>query len=135
MSLNPIEKVQQRLDNLARKTYRDASPTVLNMQYHWIFGFTKGGKKVLWGPYTNTVEAERDMIGLQDSEIFTNDTRDVARATREIKAILLARGENPDEALRRVLHKKVDEKKKISREERIKGGLRKVRNLFEGGKT
>jgi len=74
--------------------------------YFWIFGFTRGGKTVVWGPYYNAKEADRELTTLEDGEVFDLDTRDVTRATREIKAILLQRGGDPDEALKRVLHKK-----------------------------
>jgi len=106
MRYDPLQSQQRRLERLKQKTYRTSTPNVFGQKYHWVFGFTKEGKKVIWGPYYDTREAERDLTTLDDGEVFDLDTRDITRATREIKAELLKRGEDPDEVLRRVLHKR-----------------------------
>lgn len=103
---DPIRRVKESLERLKQKTYRTATPTIFGKVYYWIFGFTKGGKTVVWGPYYDVKEADRDLTTLDDGEVFDLDTRDVTRATREIKAALLQRGGDPDEVLKRVLHKK-----------------------------
>ena len=106
MTYNPLEEQQRRLDRFARKTYKAATPNIFGQKYQWVFGFTKEGKKVIWGPYYDAQEAERDLTTLDDGEVFDLETRDMTRATREIKSELMQRGEDPDEVLKRVLHKR-----------------------------
>ncbi len=103
---DPIQRTKDYLERVARKTYKTATPTIFGNVYHWVFGFTKGGKTVVWGPYYSDIEAARSLTCLDDGEVFELDTRNVTKATREIKAALLKRGGDPDEALRRVLHGK-----------------------------
>ena len=102
----PLDKVKRDLEELKRKTYRAATPNVYGHTYYWVFGFTLEGRKVVWGPYYVEKDADRDLVILEDGEVFEFETRDIHKATRHIKAELLQRGEDPDEALRRVLHKK-----------------------------
>ncbi len=104
----PLERVRRGLQALKRRTYRPATPLVYGHGYYWVFGFTREGRKVIWGPHYTQRDADRELVSLEDGEVFELDTRDIARATREIKAVLLQRGEDPDEALKRVLHKKED---------------------------
>ncbi len=101
-----MQRTRDYLERLKRKTYRGVVPRVFGASYYWVFGWTKGGKNVLWGPHYAELDAERELATLEDGEVFALDTRDVTRATREIKAILLERGGDPDEALRRLVHKK-----------------------------
>lgn len=102
----PLDRVKRSLEALKRRTYRTAAPMVYGHRYFWVFGFTKKGRKVVWGPYYDNKEADRELVALEDGEVFELDTRDTSRATREIKAQLLSRGEDPDDALKKVLHKK-----------------------------
>ena len=106
MPYDPLQETRRRMERLKQKTYRSATPIIFGQRYHWVFGWTKAGKKVIWGPYYDVREADRDLTTLEDGEVFDLDTRDITRATREIKAELLKRGEDPDEVLKRVLHKK-----------------------------
>lgn len=106
MPHDPLRKTKDSLEQLKRRTYKTATPTIFGSMYFYIFGFTKGGKTVIWGPYYSSLEADRDLATLDDGEVFELETRDVHRATREIKSILMQRGGNPDEILRSVLHKK-----------------------------
>ncbi len=106
MAHDPLQRTRDYLERLKRKTYKAATPTIFGGVYYWIFGFTKGGKTVIWGPYYAPKEADRDLAMLDDGEVFDLSTRDVTKATREIKAELLKRGGDPDEVLKRVLHKK-----------------------------
>ena len=50
-------------------------------------------------------EADTLLTKLDNGEVFEYETRDLSRATREIKAELLSRGKEPDEAMKRVKHK------------------------------
>lgn len=103
---SPTDKVTQRLERLKKDTYRAATPTVYGQKYFYVFGWTKNGKAVCWGPFMSQHEADSSLTELDDGEVFQYDTRDLGRATRQIKAELLARGEDPDVALRRMLHKR-----------------------------
>jgi len=103
---DPLQRAKDQMEAFKRKLYRGPVPTLFGRGYHWVFGWTKGGKKVVWGPYYSAIEAERELSTLEDGEVFELDTRDVTRATREIKAELMKRGGDPDENLKRVLHRK-----------------------------
>ena len=79
---------------------------VPGQKYFWVFGWTKEDKKVVLGPFVNASEADGKLAELADGEVFELGTRDTNRAVRVIKAELMSRGEDADEALRRVLRKK-----------------------------
>ena len=106
--------MQRRLDRLADRIYKTPSPpTIYGQRYAWVFAFSEKGRKVIDGPFpvpigtdTPPVEAEASLAEFPSGEIFILSTRNMARAKSEIKHILLSRGENPDEALRRVLRKR-----------------------------
>jgi len=72
----------------------------------WAFGQTEKGKRALLGPFSSETEAHERADKLDDMELFQLDTRNQARATQEIKAILLKRGSTADDALTRQLHEK-----------------------------
>ena len=103
----------RRLDRLANRIYRTPSgPQVLGQKYAYVFAFTDKGRKVCDGPFplpigtdTPPVEAEASLAEFPAGEIFVLKTRDMSKAKSEIKHILIERGENPDEALKRVLKK------------------------------
>lgn len=108
---DPLQKTKDFLDRVAQKTYKTATPAIFGNAYFWVFGWTRGegglpGKKVVLGPFYSDREAERELAMLADGEVFSLDTRDVNRAVRCIKAELMSRGEDPDEALKRVLRPK-----------------------------
>jgi len=75
-------------------------------KFFWVFGFTKAGRKVVLGPLMTQQEADGKLAELDDGEVFELVTRDASRAVREIKAELMSRGEDADEALRKVLRNK-----------------------------
>lgn len=75
-------------------------------KYFYVFGFTKGGKTVSLGPFMNEQDANNELAKFVDGEVFEYKTRDLSKATRQMKAELEKRGEDPDEALRRHLHSK-----------------------------
>jgi len=77
-----------------------------NQPYYYVFGFTKEGKKVCLGPMMSSQEADGKLAELDDGEVFELRTRDLSKATRIIKAELMSRGEEPDEALRHMLHQR-----------------------------
>ena len=91
-------------DRMADKYGRQATPMLPGQKYLYVFGFTKSGKAFCDGPFIDPSEADGLLSRLEDGEIFEKDTRDLSRATREIKAELLARGGDPDEALKHMLH-------------------------------
>jgi hypothetical protein len=104
--------IRRNLDQLSRRIYKNATPNILNARYAWAFGITEKGRKVVDGPFTVdygsevSQEAENALAEFPAGEIFVLKTRNMARAKSEIKAILLSRGENPDDALMRILRKK-----------------------------
>ena len=103
----------RRLDRLANRIYRTPpGPQVLGQKYAYVFAFTERGRKVCDGPFplpigtdTPPVEAEASLAEFPAGEIFVLKTRSMSKAKSEIKHILIERGENPDDALRRVLKK------------------------------
>lgn len=74
--------------------------------FYYVFGFTREGKKVCLGPFMSQQDADGKLAELDDGEIFELKTRDLSKATRIIKAELMSRGEEADEALKRMLHQK-----------------------------
>jgi len=73
--------------------------------YYWTFGWTpKKSKPVLLGPFTSEAEAEEAGLRLDDYEVFELKTKDTAKATRQIKAILADRLKVVDKALQPCLH-------------------------------
>ena len=118
LNLDPIAKVQARLDRDRIKYDGETTPLYekMNKKFHtepaeptpktiylYVYGITKKGKKLIDGPFT-TQKADEVLAMLDDGEIIERHTKDLARATREIKAILLERTKDPDAALERVKH-------------------------------
>jgi len=99
-------KTQQRLERLKEKTYKQPVYHFPGQYYYYVFGFTKAGKVVSLGPYVNESEASGMLATLDDGEIFELKTRDLTKATREIKAELLKRSGDVDESLKKMLHGK-----------------------------
>ena len=106
--------MSRKLERLANRIYRTPpGPQVMGQKFAWVFAFTEKGRKVCDGPFpvaigsdVAPVEAEASLAEFPSGEIFILATRNMSRAKSEIKHRLLERGENPDEALRRVLKKK-----------------------------
>jgi hypothetical protein len=101
-----VEDVRKRLEKMKRNIYKDATPQVFGADYFYVFGWTKAGKVVSYGPFASQHEADSELAILEDGEVFHFATRDLSKATREIKAELLRRGVDPDEALKKMLHKR-----------------------------
>lgn len=106
MTKNPLEKVQDRLKRLSDKTYKDAVPQLFGQKYFYVLAWTDLGKVAALGPYMSENDASRALTEFADGEVFVYDTRSLQRATRQMKAELLNRGEGPDESLRKMLHQK-----------------------------
>ncbi len=102
---DPLEVVHKRMERMKRRVYKAPSPSIPGNRYTWVFGFTLLDKPVLWGPYTTDAEAEVNAIELDSYELFHLKTVDTAKASREVKHELIARGADPDEAMRRLIHK------------------------------
>jgi len=98
------EKFRKSLDpeRVAAKNVRRAAPR--QEFYYYVFGITFGGRKLIDGPFMSYAEADALMSTLESAEVFEKRTKDQAKATREIKAELLSRGEDPDKAIERVKH-------------------------------
>jgi hypothetical protein len=102
-----VTKVEKQLERLQQKTYRTPLYHYPGEKYAYICGVTKGGRTFFDGPYApSDSQIDRVVSRLSDSEIFYYDTRSLDAATRQMKAELLNRGVDPDEALKKVLHKK-----------------------------
>ena len=103
---NPLEVVQDRLKRLSDKTYSNAVPRLFGQKYFYVMAWTEAGKIAALGPYMSEGDASRALTEFADGEVFVYETRNLQRATRQMKAELLSRGEGPDESLRRMLHQR-----------------------------
>jgi len=99
-------KVQKSLERLQQKTYKQPVYRYPGQKFFYVFGYTKKGKPVCMGPYVVEAEASGFLATLDDGEIFELETSSQAKATREIKHILMSRSGDPDDALKRMLHQK-----------------------------
>ena len=115
MTKSLYEKAQSRLDRLAARTYRQPVYHYPGQKYYYVFGFTHEDKKVCLGPFTDASEVDGKLAELEDGEVFELTTRDINKATREIKAELMSRGEDADSALRRMLRQKGYEREQTTR--------------------
>ncbi len=107
----------KQLEKLAARIYRTPSPPMIfGQKYAFIYAITNAGKHIFDGPYPVAVgqdqppiEAESFLSGFPNGEIFILKTKDKKKAKQEVKHMLAARGEDPDEALKRMF-KKPEEK-------------------------
>lgn len=112
---NPLQKAIDDQEALKKKTYMPGVPTYLQ-QNLWVFGWTPvDHRAVVWGPYADKKEAEGYASELDQGEVIALNTRDVTKATRGIKSILIQRagagisgGLRVDDALQRMSHKRKD---------------------------
>ena len=101
------ETVTKSLERLEQKVYRAPAYHYPGEKYAYVFGHTKGGKTFCDGPFApSDPQIERLTSRLENFEVFYYNTRDLSAATRQLKAELLNRGEDIDETLKRMLHKK-----------------------------
>ncbi len=104
------DKARARVKRIEGSLNRSPIYHYSGQTYYYVFGFTKGGRKLIEGPFTSSQDADTLLATLVDGEVFEYGTRDLARATRAIKAELISRGGDVDEAMRRVLHHKGHER-------------------------
>lgn len=76
--------------------------------YFYHYGITKKGRIEFMGPESRQ-EADMYAGELDDGEVFEMDTRDLKKATQQMKAELIRRGEEHDKALQRVKHTRLKE--------------------------
>ena len=101
------DKAQARIKRLEDSLSRAPIVRMPGSKFFYVLGWTANDKVVSLGPFMVEAEASSELAKLADGEIFRYDTRDLTRATRQMKLELLSRGEaSPDEALRRMLHTK-----------------------------
>ncbi len=116
--LGSTEKVQAQQDRLRKKyslettnLYADmeekyhATSVSVESEYWYIFGYTDMMKPCFLGPKMSEDEASRkaDEAGLNDVRVMSYKTRDLSKATRQMKADLLAEM-SADQALTRMKH-------------------------------
>ncbi len=105
------------LEKLASKIYRTPEPpAILGQKYAYVYAITAKGRHIFDGPYslaigmdTAPLEAEEFLARYPNGEIFVLKTRDKSRAKQEVKHKLAARGEDPDEVLKRMFKPREDE--------------------------
>ena len=106
---DPLVEVKKRMDRLKKRVYKAPAPYIPGNKYTWIFGFTPLDRAVLWGLYNTDSEAELNAVSLDSYELFHLGTVDTAKASRMVKHELIARGADPDDAMRRLIHKHTEE--------------------------
>ncbi len=47
----PLDKVKRSLADFKRRIYTKSVPKIYGHKYVYVFGFTKEGKRVFWGPF------------------------------------------------------------------------------------
>ena len=102
------DKAQARVKRIEESLTHQPIYHYPNQKYSYVMGITKEkGKVVALGPFMSESEASGVLATLADGELFCYATRSLERATRQMKAELLSRGDiSPDDALRRMLHER-----------------------------
>lgn len=100
------DRTLKRLERLQQRTYKQPLYRYPGQLYSYVFGYTKADKTICLGPYMVQAEATNVLATLDGGEIFELDTRDLNKATKQIKHILMSRSGDPDEALKKMLHQK-----------------------------
>jgi len=101
------EQAQRRIKRIEDSLTHQPIARLPGQKFFYILGWTANDKVVSLGPFMNEAEASGELAKLADGEVFSYATRDLSKATRQMKAELLSRDEvSPDEALRRHLHSK-----------------------------
>lgn len=101
------EQVQKDLERLQQRTYRSPVVHLPGQKYVYVFGQTYKGRTAVLGPYSvGDPQIEESLADLFDAEKFELDTRDLNKATKQIKHIMLSRGKDIDKCLDRALHQR-----------------------------
>jgi len=107
------DKAQQRVKRIEDSLSKAPIYHYPGQKYFYVLGVTKEkGKVVSLGPFMSQQEADSTLATLDDGEVFEYATRSLERATRQMKAEMINRGEGPDEALKHMLHEKGLEREK-----------------------
>jgi len=101
-----VDQAQARIKKIEDSISHQPVYHYPGQKYWYVMGVTDGGRVVALGPFVDEAEANNQLATLADGELFQYVTRDLAKATRQMKAELLSRGENPDDALKKMLHSK-----------------------------
>jgi len=101
-----VDKAQARIKRIEDSLTRTPIVRLPGSKFFYVLGWTQNDKVVSLGPFMYESEASSELTKLVDGEIFEYQTRNLARATRQMKAELLSRGEEPDVVLRKHLHQK-----------------------------
>jgi len=102
-----VDKAKARVKRIEDSLNKQPIYHYPGQKYFYLMAATEAGKVVALGPFMDESEATKRLAEFPDGEIFRYDTRDLSRATRQMKAELLSRGEvSPDEALRKMLHER-----------------------------
>ncbi len=101
-----VDRAKSRIKRIEESLTHQPIYSYPNQNFYYVFGFTKSGKRISLGPLMTQQEADGKLAELDDGEVFELKTRDLSKATRIIKAELMSRGEEPDEALKRMLHQR-----------------------------
>jgi hypothetical protein len=99
-------RFKQRLERMSKKMYQAPTPNIIGQGYYYVYGWTLKGRPVFWGPFFYPHEADASIASLAQGEAFQYPTRVLSEATRLLKAELIKRGIDPDEALNRISHKR-----------------------------
>jgi len=100
------EQAQKRVKKIEDSLTQQPVYHYPGQKYFFIMAVTDAGKTVSLGPFMSEGDASGRLAEFPDGEIFEYSTRDLARATRQMKAELLSRGTEPDEAIRHMLHER-----------------------------
>lgn len=102
-----VDGAQRRIKRIEDSLTHQPIVRLPGSKFFYVMGWTANDKTVALGPFMGEAEASGELAKLADGEIFQYNTRDLSRATRQMKAELLSRSEvSPDEALRRMLHER-----------------------------
>jgi len=120
-------RMNRKQEDKMRNIYKRATPKIYGQKYYYVLGFTKvKGRKVFWGPFLESDEAYKWLAQLNDGEQFELSTRDPHRAVREVRNLLIKRGDSPDEALKKLLHKHPNEGEGKSSEDKPQSFISKL---------
>lgn len=101
-----VDRAQQRIKRIEDSLTRNPIVRIPGRKFWYIMAVTNEGRVVSLGPYMEENEAMGRLTEFSEGELFQYNTRDLSKATRQMKAELLSRGTEPDEAVKRMLHER-----------------------------